>query len=420
MKTLSYRTLAIASLGGILEFYDFIIYALLAGHLAQVFFPSHAGVVSLLGTFATYAVGYLARPLGGLVFGHFGDSYSRKATFTLSVLMMALATLAIGCLPDYQQIGMAAPIMLTLLRIIQGFSVGGEIPGAYTYIAEVFPERQGICCGILASSITFGVVLGSLTVASLQACFSMDELHAWAWRLPFIFGGLLGLMSYRLRSAMHESIALPEAKSNTLPALTLLREYPWQCIYGFMLIGLAATTASLLYIYIPGYLQQIVHHQPAQFMWQYSLALAISTIGNTVVGYYSDKFSRPLLITLMISLTLLLSYPCYRLFYFHPDYAVFGLLLGAIPNALAYGMFPRVITNLFPSQVRYSGVAFCYSGGFAIFGGLSPLLATYLIYLTNWPLAPALLTIAVASIVLLLHMRHLALKPQLFLQHETA
>ena len=179
------KILVLSSLGGVLEFYDFIIYALLANYISIEFFPTGSNITSLIATFATFTVGYLVRPLGGFLFGHFGDKFGRKTTFTFSILLMAVATTLIGFVPPYAKIGISAPIILTFLRILQGLSVGGEIPGAIAYVSESIPEKKGFACGVIFCSINFGIVFGSLFHALLSSTLSQDQMLAWGWRLPF-------------------------------------------------------------------------------------------------------------------------------------------------------------------------------------------------------------------------------------------
>ena len=183
------RILYISSLGGMLEFYDFIIYALLAGYISTVFFPDATPINALLATFGTYTVGYFARPFGGIIFGHYGDKYGRKKTFAVSILIMACATLGIGLIPSYESIGIWAPILLLIFRLLQGFSIGGEIPGAITYVSESMPEQRGFGTGIIFCFLLCGLGLGYIIEALLLTIFSHQQVLDWAWRLPFFLGG---------------------------------------------------------------------------------------------------------------------------------------------------------------------------------------------------------------------------------------
>ncbi len=182
-----------------LEFYDFIIYALLASYISKLFFPIQSAITSLLIAFSAYAVGYLARPFGGIIFGHFGDKYGRKKTFTISILIMALSTFLIGILPTYSSIGIMVPILLVLCRIAQGISVGGEIPGTITYVGEAVPEKRGFMTAVIFGFLILGVTIGFIVESLLLEFFTSQSMLTYGWRIPFILGGLFVLVAYYLR-----------------------------------------------------------------------------------------------------------------------------------------------------------------------------------------------------------------------------
>lgn len=202
-----YKTLALAALGGALEFYDFIIFVFFAAVVGALFFPPDMPEwLRLVQTFGIFAAGYLARPLGGIIMAHFGDRIGRKRMFSLSILLMALPTLAMGMLPTYQTIGIAAPLLLLLMRVLQGAAIGGEVPGAWVFVAEhVPPQRIGFACGVLTSGLTSGILLGSLVATWLNSWLTPQEVLAGGWRIPFFLGGLFGLMAMYLRRWLHET-----------------------------------------------------------------------------------------------------------------------------------------------------------------------------------------------------------------------
>src|SRR5687767_5775498 len=191
------RTLALAALGGALEFYDFIIFVFFTGAIAQLFFPPDTPEwLRQLQSYGLFAAGYLARPLGGIVMAHFGDRSGRKRMFALSVFMMAVPTLLIGMLPTYSTAGYAAPLALLLLRMVQGAAVGGEVPGAWVFVSEHVPEhRIGFACGTLTSGLTLGILLGSLVATAINKIYGPEQVLAFGWRVPFIVGGVFGFFS---------------------------------------------------------------------------------------------------------------------------------------------------------------------------------------------------------------------------------
>ncbi|HET6195259.1 MAG TPA: MFS transporter, partial [Acetobacteraceae bacterium] len=208
------RTLALAALGGALEYYDFIIFVFLAAPIGRIFFPPETpDWLRLLQTWGLFAAGYLARPLGGVIMAHFGDRDGRKRMFMLSVLLMAVPTLLIGLLPTYADIGYAAPLALLLLRLLQGAAVGGEVPGAWTFVSEhVPPRRVGFACGTLTAGLTVGILLGSLIAGVLNKVYSATELQAWAWRIPFLIGGVFGFFAVFLRRLLAETPVFEELR----------------------------------------------------------------------------------------------------------------------------------------------------------------------------------------------------------------
>lgn len=189
-----YKTLTLAALGGALEFYDFIIFVFFAAVVGELFFPADIPEwLRQVQTFGIFAAGYLARPLGGIIMAHFGDLVGRKKMFTLSILLMAIPTLAIGLLPTYASMGILAPLLLLLMRILQGAAIGGEVPGAWVFVAEHVPERRiGIACGTLTAGLTVGILLGSVVATLVNTSLTQQAVHDYGWRIPFLLGACLG------------------------------------------------------------------------------------------------------------------------------------------------------------------------------------------------------------------------------------
>ncbi|AHE67589.1 arabinose efflux permease [Legionella oakridgensis ATCC 33761 = DSM 21215] len=223
-----YKIVGLTAIAGALEFYDFTIYALFAPYISQHFFAHSNPLIALINTFLVFALGYLARPLGGIVFGHLGDKFGRKFAFSLSVFIMAIATLCIGCLPDYQSIGVMAPLSLLGLRLLQGFSVGGEIPGAAVFTIEHVPlNKRGFSIGFVFMCITLGNSLGALVGLFLTCLLNQEQMMSWGWRVPFVVGFILGILSYFIRKRTFETpVFLAMMKEGTLqrkPVLILLK-----------------------------------------------------------------------------------------------------------------------------------------------------------------------------------------------------
>jgi len=325
------RLLFLSSLGGVLEFYDFIIYALFAGYISSAFFPSSNSLTGLMITFATFAIGYLVRPLGGIVFGHFGDRVGRKATFTISILMMALATLCIGVIPTYATIGMAAPVLIISLRIIQGLSIGGEIPGAITYVSESLPHRKGLACGIIFCALTIGIVLGSLVQAAIVTMLSESQMQSYGWRIPFIIGGIFGLFSYLLRKELHESshfLAI-ENSVEEYPVITVFKQQFTHVFAGAFLVALCAAIVTSLFLFIPAYFNKVLHLPANAYIWQRTAAIAFGSCISILFGYLTDIISINKLVMALCLMTALLAYPIYIIYVYYPQFYSIAFIASA-------------------------------------------------------------------------------------------
>lgn len=384
--------IAITSLGGFLEFYDFIIYALMAGYIAEHFFPGHNSFSSLMTTFATFSAGYFARPLGGLVFGHFGDRIGRKRTFVATVLIMALSTFLMGCLPSYAQVGLLAPVLLVILRILQGFSIGGEIPGAMTYLSETVNQQRGLVMSLLFMALVNGVVFGSLVHAFMLWWLPLEDMKAWGWRVPFWLGGSLGICSYVVRKRFNESALFLElskrkAKS-TVPLLQLFQSHRMGLLTGTLLIIPVATSMTLLFLFTPGYLTRMLDYHAADVAWAGSFGILCSSVVFVLIGLLADRWSPKYLLLLSSCLVSILAVPLFT-WYGQGIDVIWVMLASAIVLGTITGIAPLFMSTLFPVQVRYSGIAFCYNIGFALFGGLTPVIAMALISWSNNLQAPA-------------------------------
>ena len=402
-----YRLAFAISMGGMLEFYDFMVYAMMASYIAENFFPSADAVTSLLETFATFAVGYLSRPLGGLFFGHLGDKYGRKNTFTLTISIMALTTALIGCLPTYDSVGVLAPVLLVTLRLFQGFSLGGELPGAMTYVSESSPGHSGLILGILFMSFQLGLSLGTFFHGLLSVFLSSEMMSLWGWRVPFWVGGLIGGLSYYIRRRFHESglfLALDLVKQHqTTPLSTLLRNHRNGFFCGFGITAVLGSSATVLSIYMPGYLSDLYGFGREEVAWHTSLAFVMSAPLCVLMGRISDHFSHKWLLFLSILLIITVSLPFYH--YIASGHAGLGkiMMVSGLLSAVITGLLPPMLVRLFPTEIRYTGVAAVYNLGFTLFGGLAPLITILLIKPFGVANAPAFYLTMVSVFALLVY-----------------
>ncbi|MDM5055100.1 MFS transporter [Aeromonas dhakensis] len=377
-----YKTLSLAALGGALEFYDFIIFVFFAVVIGELFFPADIPEwLRQFQTFGIFAAGYLARPLGGIIMAHFGDLIGRKRMFTLSIIMMALPTLLIGLLPTYAVLGIAAPLLLLLLRILQGAAIGGEVPGAWVFVAEHVPARRiGVACGTLTAGLTAGILLGSLVATAINRGMSPSEVSDWGWRLAFVLGGVFGIVAMYLRRWLHETPVFAEMQANKtlaeeLPLKTVLRSHKGSVVISMLLTWLLSAGIVVVILMTPTYLQKVHDISPADALTANSLAILALTLGCIVYGRLIDALgSGP---TFMLG-SLLLAGASYAFYHglasdtsqLVPLYVLAGFAVGIV------GAVPYVMVNAFPAVVRFSGLSFSYNVAYAIFGGLTPMLVT--------------------------------------------
>ena len=401
------KTLSLAALGGALEFYDFVIFVFFATTMGALFFPADMPEwLKLMQTFGIFAAGYLARPLGGIVMAHFGDLSGRKRMFMLSILMMAIPTLLMGLLPTYATVGVLAPILLLLLRIMQGAAIGGEAPGAWVFVSEhVSPRHRALACGALSAGLCSGILLGSLVARAIHAAFDEAEVLAWAWRLPFIAGGVFGLLAMFLRRKLHETPVFAEMRERKslaaeLPLKTVVRDHPGAVVLAMLLTWLLTAAVVVTLLMMPTLLQGLGVSR-ADALSGNTLAICATVIANLVAGWMADRFGAGRVLVLW-SVLLGLS------FWTFYSGAVAGAYSPALYVIAGFGvgvtaLVPAIAVGGFPAQVRFSGLSFSYNVAYAVAGGLTPILLSLAI--KDDPAAPMhyIAGMAVLGVALGLH-----------------
>lgn len=396
------KTLMLAALGGALEFYDFIVYGFLTPEIGKLFFPPGVSDwVRDLQAYALFAVAYFARPLGGVILAHFGDLSGRKRMFTLSILLMAVPTLLMGLLPTYESIGILAPVLLLVLRILQGAAVGGEVAGAWVFVSEHVPSRYvGFACGTLTAGLTAGILLGSLAGTAMHSWLAPQDVLAYGWRLLFIAGGVFGIIAMLLRQWLHETPVFAEMQRRKalvagIPLKTVLQTQLKSTAISMLLTW--ALTAGIIVIIVmtPNILIKLMHIDSSTVFAAGSTATFGLTIGCIVCGWLGDKIGAKPVIFVGLLLMAGVYYTLYTGVQASPDmllplYALSGFTVGVV------GCIPLVLVNLFRAQVRFSGVSFSYNLAYAIFGGLTPLLMP--VFMRANPQAPALYVVVVSLI----------------------
>ncbi|KVG69399.1 MFS transporter [Burkholderia ubonensis] len=395
-----YKTLGLAALGGALEFYDFIIFVFFAPAIGQLFFPHDIPEwLRVLQTYGIFAAGYLARPLGGVIMAHFGDLVGRKRMFTLSVLMMSVPTLLMGLLPTYDTVGILAPVLLLLFRILQGAAVGGEVPGAWVFVSEHVPSRHiGYACGTLTAGLTAGILLGSLVAAGINRRYAPAEVTAFAWRIPFLLGGVFGLFSVYLRRWLHETPVFAEMKAKKalaaeIPLKAVLRDHGRAVIVSMLLTWMLSAAIVVVILMTPALLQKQFHLSPATTLFANSIATLCLTAGCITAGSLAGWIGAKRVLGLG-GLVLAASY--YLLFaQVAADASTLPLYYGIAGFAVgAIGAVPFVMVKSFPAVVRFSGISFSYNVAYAIFGGLTPVIVSLM--MKSNPLAPVVYVAAIS------------------------
>lgn len=395
-----YKTLTLAALGGALEFYDFIIFVFFAAVVGELFFPADIPEwLRQVQTFGIFAAGYLARPLGGIIMAHFGDLVGRKKMFTLSILLMAVPTLAIGLLPTFATAGLAAPLLLLLMRILQGAAIGGEVPGAWVFVAEHVPARRiGIACGTLTAGLTVGILLGSVVATLINTQLSAQAIHDGGWRIPFLLGGIFGLVAMYLRRWLQETPIFLEMQqrktlAQELPIKSVVLKHKQAVVVSMLLTWLLSAGIVVVILMSPVWLQKQYGFAPALTLQANSVATIMLCVGCLLAGLIVDRVGASKTFIVGSILLACSSWFFYHLAGTHPEqlfllYGLVGLCVGVV------GAVPYVMVRAFPAEVRFTGISFSYNVSYAIFGGLTPIAVTMLMGVS--PMAPAWYVLALS------------------------
>jgi len=402
------KILRLASLGGMLEFYDFIIYGVFSIYFAHQFFPSENSFIVILESYVIFALGYIVRPLGGIIFSHIGDEYGRKKVLVITMILMGIASLGIGLLPTYSQAGLFATVSLLVLRLIQGLAVGGELPSTFVYISETLPQKRGVAFSIVMTAINGGLLLGIFINYALTHLLTDHQLAQFGWRLPFIFGGLICIISYRVRKALEETEDFIKIKNKmTFPFVHLLRNNTRQLLAGIAIVAGMSSLVVLALVFMPTYLRllNIDNNKISYFMVTIMIfnTIIISASGRIIQFLNPFTFLKYTLLLCFISVPF-----AYLCFWYHA--MLIGLLFLGFTQGCIAAVTPYILTCLFESSIRLTGVASCYNIGFTLFGGLAPLIVTHIIhrgfdvYLT--PVAYLLFALSISSLGLMYVTRH--------------
>ena len=376
-----------AIIGNGLEFYDFALFGAFSVLLSKLFFTGDS-ITSLLSTLSIFAVAFFVRPLGSLFFGYLGDMYGRKKALTYSIIFMGLFTFLIGCLPTYQDIGYGAPLLLLCCRLGQGFCLGGENNGSSIFLLEHLSQRKGYAGALILT----GGAIGTLLATFFAGFVSLSFMPEWAWRLPFLFGIFIGLLGTYMRHSLEETpeflLLSPEGK-HTSPLPFVLRKYmrPFLCTMGIG--GVNGVLAYTLVVYINVYLTTVVKYPLSSSLFCSCIGLIIFGSLSPLVGHIADKIGERKVMFSSCVMTLFFS-PI--VFYLLQQQQVVPILVAIFIAAIMMSTFNSptnaLVQRLFPTKVRYTGIALGYAIGIALLGGTHPLLCTYLVEMTQNPYAP--------------------------------
>ncbi len=406
-RTSTFKILAAASIGNALEWFDILVYGYFAVTISKLFFPNADSTTALLLTFGTFGVSYLVRPIGALVLGAYADRAGRRSAMLLSISIMTLGTGLMAFMPTYGSIGIIAPIMVLIARLLQGFAVAGEFGSATAFLVEHSRERKGFFASFQWFGQGLAAVLASLFGVVMLGALSADQLNSWGWRVPFFFGLLIGPIGLYIRSAVGETPEF-EAQQVVHAPLAQLFAHQWDRLLMCIGIVVLSTSSNYIILYMPTYAIRQLHLPQTLGFIATMLGGILLTFGAPLFGHLSDRIGR---VRMMMGVSLLFAvsaYPAFVLLVAHPSLAgIVGIVCWlSILKAAYSGVLPSLMSELFPVATRSSGIAVSYNIGVPIFGGFAPLIASWLVAVTGSPLAPSyylivtsLVSLAVLAII---------------------
>ncbi len=413
------RAIVAGVVGNVLEWYDFGVYGYLVSTISAQFFPANDPLSSLLLTFAVFGVGFVMRPLGSIVFGIYGDRAGRRAALSVVIFLMAASTLAIGLLPTYGQVGFLAPILLVLIRLVQGLAAGGEWGGSTAYLVEFAPEgRRGYVGSWQQVSVGAGFLLGSLSAALVTQVLSPADVSAYGWRIPFLLGITVGGVGGYLRWSLSDTPAFERLEFKGAVAEAPLAEaFGAQRGATFTIFGMTLHNTVSYYIpivYMTNYIRTAGHLSAGQATWIGTACLTVFVVLIPFWGALSDRIGRKPLLLLSAGGYVVLSFPLLMMASSGSVALAFlAQLVMIVFLSFFSGPCPAAYSELFPTRVRYTALSVGYNTAVAIFGGFAPFICTWLIRTTGSALAPGYYMVAAAliSFIVILRIRETAFEP---------
>ncbi|HKS62734.1 MAG TPA: MFS transporter [Xanthobacteraceae bacterium] len=410
------KALSAAVFGNMLEWYDFAVYSYVATILARNFFPPGDEVAALLATFAVFGVGFVIRPLGAIVIGRIGDVKGRKAAMLITIMMMAVGTVMIALIPSYATIGIAAPLLLVIARLLQSFSVGGEFATAIAFIVEWAPKnKRGYYGSFQQISTVSGLLLGSGVAALLNTVIDPAAMDSWGWRIPFLIGGLIGLIGLYMRRNVDETPAYEQAQAEPTESVSPAEISPVLAAakaFGFAIIW--TVSFYIFLFYMPTFTQRYAGLTRAESLWSNTAGLLLLAICIPLMGKLSDRIGRKPLLLACCAIFLVLPYPLFKLMQGGSLVTILLIqLLVGVSIALYAGPAPATMVEIFRTKTRSTYMSIGYALAATIFGGFAPFIATWLISVTGSPISPTfyVMAAAVVSAIAVLGLRETAHEP---------
>ncbi|MFW2572226.1 MFS transporter [Legionella sp. 29fVS95] len=400
------KEVLISSLGNTIEWFDFGLFIFMAPMIGAKFFPQASAGSGTIDVLILFAVGFLCRPFGGIFFGYFGDTRGRTKTLRISILIITISTLLVGVIPSYETIGVTAPILFILLRLIQGISIGGEYSGIMIYLAESAPQnKRGLITSFAAIGANLGFLFATITLMLIHLLFTEEAITHWAWRLPFILIGLPGslIIYYRFKLAETPVYSQLQKKNRieSYPFSAAIKFAPYQLLKIFGLTCMGSSFYYAFFGYMPTYLEHYIGFSFANAFIMNSLMLVIMLFTVPLAGLCGDYFTRRKTLIITSTAVIVFLLPC---FYFLQSKSIFlallALAIATVLSSLEQGNTLTAIVENCPENVRYSGIAFSYNLGNALFGGSAPLIITLLTERAGL-ITPAYYLIFMAGITLL-------------------
>jgi MFS transporter, MHS family, proline/betaine transporter len=384
------RVIVATSIGNALEWFDFVAYGFLAVTMARLFFPGSSDVAALLLTFGTFGVPFLVRPLGAIVMGAYADRRGRKAALLLSIGLMMLGTLTMAVVPTFNSIGIAAAAIVIVARVLQGFSVGGEFGPALAFLVEQDPNRRGALASWHYASQSITTVLATGFGAGLNFLLTPAELEAWGWRIPFVFGLLVGPAGYYIRARLRETPAFEALQITETPVRRVVADHGLSIVRCVGAIVVSSITVYTV-LFMPTFAVKQLGLSPSVAFLGGLLAGTIQVFLIPVVGLWSDRAGRTLIPLVSAAAILLLIYPMFTWLVAVPQLTTLLMVQGilAVLNSLNLGCLGGLISELFPTRVLASGLSISNAVAQTVFGGFTPFLGVWLINITGNQLAPS-------------------------------